>query len=953
MFMQRDLSNVLTKTHTFHRLGITFLLMGFSFGSGPTWSACDPLGNITGINGPVTLGALGCATASGNTASVISGASIANAGGNGILGSGVAWSITVDGSISGTGIGINLQNGGSITNQSNGSIMTTSQGIYAVGGVPSITLINSGVISSSSNIGAQLLGGGAVTNLSSGLIEGAFIGLELSGPNGPNPSGGPSVVDNSGTIRSTSGFNQGTLFGMGGSLLNRSTGLIDAGGVAVGFSAIGTVDNFGQIGVLNNSSTAIGLGQGGTVTNELGGSILATSRGVSIDGNLGTINNYGLIKALNARAINISAGGTVNNASTGVIEAFSRAVRIEGGTGAINNAGVITGDIGNGGFNAIELLSINSSVLTSGTINGNTQFFAPNGTFIINGGAVNGDIIFTGANNTFIFNGGIMNGEVTLGPGGSQTLILRNITNANITNVSLLNGGTGSNNQLTFINSEYIGGSDILNWESITLDTSTLTLTSNLIVGGSAPSALTATLTIDDATLNAQNGLNTLISATNATPVLVNNAGIINIATPTASNSLTILGNYLGNAGLIDLNAILNADGEPADKLVVNGINGGGSASGNTFLRVHNIGGVGAQTTNNGILVVEAIQGATTTSNAFSLSAPLRSGAYDYRLFRGGLNPNDPAFAEDWFLRSTFVPTPTPLLPIIGPELSVFASVLPTAMNMGTISIGTLHERVGDEMGLNSNYPTSGKRFLNGTWVRIFNQSYHEQFTSLAAPNMSGNVLGGQAGLDLYRDKNAYGALDFAGFYLAYDTAKPNIDGLITNVANTDYIRLRTGSIDLNAKTGGLYWTHFLPSGAYLDLNAQASSYQGHATSFRTSLGLHGEGTVESLEVGYPLAIFPNWSFEPEAQVMHEYVHFNRGRDMYSTVDLGSSSAVIGRAGVRLAHSMELHRHQISPYIRANIWSVLAGDKANAVVYANADSINGTAKTKWAQLGGG
>jgi outer membrane autotransporter protein len=91
------------------------------------------------------------------------------------------------------------------------------------------------------------------------------------------------------------------------------------------------------------------------------------------------------------------------------------------------------------------------------------------------------------------------------------------------------------------------------------------------------------------------------------------------------------------------LNTFLGADNSPSDKLVT------GSASGTTSLNISNVGGPGVETTSNGILVVQTT---STTANAFTLDNPeLRAGAFDYRLFRGGLNGTDP---NDWFLRSTF-----------------------------------------------------------------------------------------------------------------------------------------------------------------------------------------------------------------------------------------------------------------------------------------------------------
>ena len=83
-------------------------------------------------------------------------------------------------------------------------------------------------------------------------------------------------------------------------------------------------------------------------------------------------------------------------------------------------------------------------------------------------------------------------------------------------------------------------------------------------------------------------------------------------------------------------------------KLVVNG----GTATGTTSLDISNVGGPGAETTGNGILVVNAINGAM-TAGAFTLDNPeLRAGGFDYRLFQGGINGTDP---NDWFLRSSFI----------------------------------------------------------------------------------------------------------------------------------------------------------------------------------------------------------------------------------------------------------------------------------------------------------
>ena len=126
------------------------------------------------------------------------------------------------------------------------------------------------------------------------------------------------------------------------------------------------------------------------------------------------------------------------------------------------------------------------------------------------------------------------------------------------------------------------------------------------------------------------------------------NAGLVNMGTGTAPGTLLTTTSYTGAGGTIAMNTFLGADGSPSDKLIING----GSATGNSFLRITNAGGPGAQTVANGIPVVQAINGGTTAPGAFTLAGEVRGGAFDYFLFRGGLGGSSP---NDWFLRSTFV----------------------------------------------------------------------------------------------------------------------------------------------------------------------------------------------------------------------------------------------------------------------------------------------------------
>ncbi|MCX8985540.1 S6 family peptidase [Citrobacter portucalensis] len=124
------------------------------------------------------------------------------------------------------------------------------------------------------------------------------------------------------------------------------------------------------------------------------------------------------------------------------------------------------------------------------------------------------------------------------------------------------------------------------------------------------------------------------------------NDGVVSFAPPVPGNlfiphTLTVR-SLTGNGGTINLNAWLGDSDSPADRVVVDG----GAATGHTRLVVHNLGGLGAQTTGEGIPLVQTINGGTTNSDAFNMPDPLTAGSWRYSLWR---NPNN----ENWYLTSS------------------------------------------------------------------------------------------------------------------------------------------------------------------------------------------------------------------------------------------------------------------------------------------------------------
>lgn len=917
-----------------------FLIVSSLIKCTAVWATCAPNGSITGTNNSLILGSADCATASGNTANVDVTAFV-DAGLTGDALSAPApdaWDITNNGTIAATaGTGISIEKGGSILNSADGLIFSSQgNGIVSNGGaaVPPITLENYGdiltIASGTGSSGGLLLGGATVINHVGATIAGDFCGLSISA-NGPDPSGGPSFVDNAGTIFSNTGFNDGILLGLGGTVINRATGIITGGIVGIAISEdFGSVENFGTIGI-DTGSTGIGLGAGGSVINHIGAQIIGPSRGISVDGGSGTISNSGSIIASVSRAISMSAGGSVINTAEGTITAGSRAVFIDGASGVVQNAGTIIGDTGGVGFPAIEL----------GQSSGNSSF-------VSNTGRISGDVSFDASSNDFfLMTAGQMTGRLIMGATlGHEVATFQNVNDTNIGGITLFNGRGRGYDVLNFNNTQHTGGNEMINWETINVTNgSTLTLSSNLLLGGISADP-TATLNIESSTLKAINGANAVIAGVVGQSTLVNNSGTVDLRSTTATNTLTIRGHYVGHSALL-LNTVLGGDNSPSDKLIIDGQNGNAQAGGNTQISINNLGGSGGLTFVNGILVVEAINNATTNADAFALSSPIRVGLYEYRLFRGGLDPSVSTTANDWFLRSTFGANH---LPILGPELSVYASVLPTAIELGRFVMGTLHERVGSETHLLSDNPTDfNNMFMNGAWLRVISEPNWSDYSSIAQPSISGTMTGFQIGADVYRNTTVNGQLDLAGVYVAYLSDNPDVNGIVTNTASTAYVRETTGSLKLYSNVAGIYATHFWPSKAYLDLVAQGSFYGGNASSFRTSIPTTGQGLLGSAELGYPLRMMQHWNFEPQAQLAYQHVSFQDTADNFSTISLGTDDVLVGRIGARIEHGSG--SNQILPFLRANLWSILSGGNATTVFGTN--GIATKAAATWTQLGGG
>jgi autotransporter family porin len=285
--------------------------------------------------------------------------------------------------------------------------------------------------------------------------------------------------------------------------------------------------------------------------------------------------------------------------------------------------------------------------------------------------------------------------------------------------------------------------------------------------------------------------------------VTVINAGVIDLTNGAVSTSdrLTITGNYVGTNGRLLLQTFLGDDASPSDRLIISG----GSATGSTVVGITNIGGPGALTRSDGILVVQAVNGATTAPTAFSQSGRIVAGAHEYFLFRGGGSAGS---QESWFLRSTLIPGSTPAaqqppppgqpappppgqpappppgqpapsppgqpapppvappappepggpaIPLFRPEVPVYAAVPGTTRLLVLSILSTFHERRGEQSLL------QGKGIVPAAWGRFLGQRVERQWAGTTTAEFDGSILGLEVGFHLVSFKIAGGHVDRIG----------------------------------------------------------------------------------------------------------------------------------------------------------------------------------------------
>ncbi|VVP84423.1 hypothetical protein PS910_02277 [Pseudomonas fluorescens] len=624
-------------------------------------------------------------------------------------------------------------------------------------------------------------------------------------------------------------------------------------------------------------------------------------------------------------------------------------------------------------------------LLRGGVIGGNISTSGGTDLIAVSGGELQGNVLASAGEDALLWSGGSIGGSIGMGNGNDvATLANLDAVRLNI----LVDGGAGVD-ALTFGNSQPADASLFTRWETIQLtNASVLTLDNGLLLGDEQTG--TGVLGVDaSSSLHSRVGsVRSLDGVQNAGLV---NAGLIDLTGGNdAQGRLTVEGNYVGNNGILRLNSVLAGDGAASDRLVVSR----GAISGRTRLEIRNLGGAGATTPMNGIQVVEATHGATSNATAFVQTQTLSAGAFDYRLFRGGVTAGS---ENSWFLRSTLVapavpaePTPVPApvvppvvvvptdpppvvppavtpplvpdepddpppvapvaqvpivpeqpvpveaaallvpvaalapgqaalpqaiagaasVPLYRPEVAVYAAAPRGAAVIARQALGTFHQRQGDQGLLTS------RGSLSAGWGQAYGGNLRQQWTGTVNPSLDGDFYGFKVGQDLYAKVGDTGYRQHVGLYVSHSRLEAEVKGFALAVEDT-----RVGDLRLDGDSVGAYWTLIGPERAYLDAVVQFTDLDGQARSDRGGkLSLDGHAWTGSLETGYPLALSPSWTLEPQAQLIVQKVSLDSASDGVSQISHDPQTELTGRVGLRLEGNFTTSGSTWQPYVQANVW---------------------------------
>ena len=860
--------------------------------------------------------------------------------------------------------------GGELKLDSGGSFSSSSS-LFTSGTGPTQGVMN---LNGASQTFSAINGTGGQINIGTGIL--GVSGTQASDYYGQIVGSGSLVKAGSGTLTlySANNYTGGTIVD-GGQLAIANNASLGSGSVA-----------------LNDGSTLSAIASGLTLTNSIGLTGSATVDTGSNQFSLsGVISGAGsLTKAgrgeLSLSSANSYTGSTIISAgtlSTGVVNALSNSTNVTVNSGAVFNLAGNDQTIGSlaGGGDT----HLGAAILTTGGSNSTTTYEG-----IISG---TGSLVKTGSGTLTLTGANTYSGGTTVSVGtliGTTTSLQGAINNNAAVQFNQSTDGTyagvmSGSGSLTKLGSgsvtlsganTYSGGTTVSAGTLIGTTTSLQGAINNnaavqfnqstdgTYAGVMSGSGSLTKLGSGSVTLS---GANTYSGATNiseGTLVLtgslssnttvaagavlqgdgtingsLTNAGNVQPATGSSKTNLTVTGNYVGQNGTFTTHTYAPSNAVTADTLTI-----GGQASGTTTISVRDSGALGQPTTGNGILLVSSPNSTSTT--AFQ-TGRIASGAYEYKLVQTN---------GSWYLKTpeNNVPgTPVdatsvgePVTPQAGQRVeTALYPALPTLARLYALNVVDSYDQRRGDLALLSD---GGQNRKSGAaWGRLVGKiGQSDPSSATFGPMLKSRTYGVQVGLDLVNQQAPNGGQTYIGPFATF--------GQATGRVSSQSGAMQTGSVSLNAYSGGLNATHITREGHYIDALVQGTYFENATANslVSTAISTQGGGFTASLEGGYKLAVTSQMSLTPQLQVIYNLNSLKSSADAYSQVSMPNDSATLGRVGFKLSHNGESAGPQAS-----NVWarvsglSMLSGANTQTsfsnLAGTNTTTLNTQAPTSW------
>ena len=430
---------------------------------------------------------------------------------------------------------------------------------------------------------------------------------------------------------------------------------------------------------------------------------------------------------------------------------------------------------------------------------------------------------------------------------------------------------------------------------------------------------------------------------------LVNDNGVITMANTSYNDEVEIYGNYEGkNGAKIKMNTLWNAPGDANGansksdilKILQGGSSKLGNATGVTEIipvaldgRVNIIEGnikKVAQAVNTVPVVVAdkaaagTFVGTAQTTGAGEVQLTSKLNSNGQRVFfwtlnaLDGTNPYDDGTSKNYRLGKART--------ILNSSVAGYINTAKVNMDSGFTSLSTLHERRGENaLDVNNR--------KGQAWARIIGQ--HSKDEGKERFNYETDIYGVQAGYD-FNIKNSEDGNRYTGLYFTNTAANTDFydryraeNGIIVSDKYTGKVKTKDFSL-------GLTTTKYYNNGFYLDLVGQLSFINNKYNSRDgVSAKQRGNALAFSVEGGKNYGLGSNWTIEPQAQLIYQYLNLKDFNDGVREVHHGNDSALRARLGFRTTYKKSFYSianvwHDFSNTTEANIGSDVVKEKYSA-----------------------